>query len=79
MMSITLVHQFTSKYLANTLNMRAPYEQYGLYISGVSALAVAAWQARRGVRAMGRARELGRAADLKEQGQTEGGVDEPRC
>ena len=49
--------------------MRAVHVQYGFYISAVVASGIALWQVGRGVRALGRARELGRAAYLKEQGR----------
>ena len=58
-----------SKTLAETWGMRKVYVQYYFYISAVFACGFALCQVGKGLRALGRARELGRAAYLKEQGR----------
>ncbi len=56
-----------SRTLAERFNARAPYEQYGIYISSAAVLGTTMYKTWDGLRALRRAKELGMAAFLKAQ------------
>ncbi len=58
---------FYSRTLAERFNARAPYEQYGIYISSAVVLGTTLYKTWDGWRALRRANELGTAAFLKAQ------------